>query len=286
MTSDPNPPRPFRAFTLIELLVVIAIIAILAAMLLPALATAKDKAASTQCRNNQHQMTLAMHMYANDFIDWLAPPGWDGGGTYGRFGHLPGWLYTTTNGAGAPNGIPDPGPGGGFASHANDAYKTGLWFAYMPNPKAYMCPVDAKSRTYITPGMRNNRMSSYVMDGAVCGYGMNSDQYASCKLTSAWSPMCYLQWEPDENAIAYGVPGGFEFNDSANYPNPGTGSGQGEGIGPLHSNKGGCIVALAGHVTFITKQQFQADSSIPNGRGPGPGGKTYLWWNPFSNDGH
>jgi len=272
-----------KGFTLIELLVVIAIIAILAAMLLPALANAKAKAQRMTCVSNQKQMGAACHMYVNDNNDYLAMPNWGTPQVNGV--DVPGWLYTVTGGS-----VPNPYDFVPWKNAPITAWQTGLWFKYMPAPNAYYCPVDIKSTTFLTPtssGGRINKLSSYVMDGAVTCF-TSANPLPRNKITSAWSPLCWLLWEPDENAGGAGNPGAFEFNDGANFPSvPGSCTNPGnEGIGRLHSKNGGNALALDAHVQYLLSKQFTTDSATPCGQGPGPSGKTFLWWSPCSGNGH
>jgi prepilin-type N-terminal cleavage/methylation domain-containing protein/prepilin-type processing-associated H-X9-DG protein len=123
-----------RGFTLIELLVVIAIIAILAAMLLPALARAKESGKRIACLNNLRQLSLAAQMYVSDNQGFYPPSSttdrWPDKlyDNYGRNIKLLLCLTETTSpasiGSSSSNNVADAAPRSYFINGWNDYFNS------------------------------------------------------------------------------------------------------------------------------------------------------------------
>jgi len=248
--------RCSSGFTLIELLVVIAIIAILAALLLPALAAAKEKAQRTQCVNNCKQIGLATQMYVNEGTqDYMPDPNWGATGLPGGARRPPGWLYSP----GPGNSVPDLAIAP-FNTDPIRAYETGLLWTYLNTMKVYRCPLDDTSSS--TFKLRRNKLSTYVENGAIIGYGSATKSYRQTQFRQD----AYMLWEPSDFPSAY--------NDGASRPDDNTN----EGLGTRHGKKlGGIALTFSGSVEFVRHSKWKEMAASLQ--------KNQLWCNPGTDDG-
>ncbi len=212
-----------RAFTLIELLVVIGIIVVLVALLMPVLAGMREAAWRIRCESNLRQLMQASIEYASDNEGYLPFPNLS---TFGFFNQdipsHPGWLYRGP--------IQNPGTEGQM--------KTGTLWPYLNSSEVYRCPID-ETLGYFGPA---HAMTSYVMNGAVCGYGLSF--FPALKLTS-FKPDRVCFWESGQGE--YGVYAGLWINGS-DYPP--------DGLTRRH-RAGGCFVTFDGSAELHERRRVR-----------------------------
>jgi prepilin-type N-terminal cleavage/methylation domain-containing protein len=250
-TSESRPGVAPNGFTLIELLVVIAIIAILAGLLLPTLASAKEKGHRVICMNNQKQLLLAHIMYIGDNNDLISPPNCGGAAGAANISLPAGWLYK---------------PGEALPNRAAGTYygpEHGLFYPVVSSRKMFMCPLHRTN----TPAWKQStiQFTSYLMNGVVIdgsgAFDWSTGALGKTFKSSLFLPTDMIFWETDEHDPGY-------FNDGASDPS--------EGFSKRHA-KGAILGLMGGHVEFLKWDKYYQLLADPN--------RNSLWCYPKSRTG-
>jgi type II secretory pathway pseudopilin PulG len=240
------------AFSLVELIVVIGVIALLIAMLLPAVTQVPTRANRLKCMNNLRQLLIAQNMYVTDSGGYLTYPNWAVDRQV-TTNWPTGWLYAQ----GKTHEPPQP-----------DDVKTGILFDYLGKIDVFRCPAHVLDDSLVG----TDRMTSYIMNGAVCGYGTVGSQNAepvvwvpSYKLTD-WRRASedIMMWEAEEVEN-----GGNPWNDGASYP--------WENVLSKRHGRGASVGCFDFHVEWMDRIDF-----ITEYQRPGP---NRLYCDPHREDG-
>lgn len=231
--------RERTGFSLVELLTVIGIVATLIALLMPALSRARAEAVRVHCMNNLRQLLQAQMTYVSESRGHLTYPNWGHDRAADDVWPV-GWLYAQ----GRVSEPPRP-----------EDVKSGVLYRYLNVTPVFHCPAHRPEDESV---QGTNRLTSYIMNGAVCGYGAVGHRAAqpavwapSRKITAFRQPSeQILWWEAEElgNDAA-------SWNDGSSYPR--------ENVLARRHGRGACVGFFDGHVGWMDRLDYLSELQRP-----------------------